>query len=180
MQSLTEVERVFGELDALRSLLENSKDLSARSNFESLAAKSLLLSAASFFERHICDMIMDCAKTNGTPLPVAEFMWRQALSRKYHTMFDWKVSNLNKFFALFGESAKQSLMDAALQDGAKKSIDAFIYINNQRNNLVHQNYATYSLEATFQEIWDKYQEAAKFCTWFDQKLKDIFNSQKSN
>ena len=36
------------------------------------------------------------------------------------------------------------------------NIRGFIYINNERNKLVHSNYASYSLEAVYSEIWEKF------------------------
>ena len=162
--------RIYEELVSLRSLVSDAKSISDSANIDSLAKKSLLLAAASYFEKQICDAIIEAANSRGSPLFVSEFIRRQALSRKYHTMFNWDAASLNSFFSLFGEEAKSNFIKAVEDDNQKGNIREFIYINGERNKLVHSNFASYSLEAVFEEIWTKFLAAKMFADWFRERL----------
>lgn len=168
---MTDIERLHHEIVAIRAILSDSGDLSIISNFESLSAKSLLLASASHFERRVTELLIDTAKSLGNNVVIAEFVKNQALSRKYHTMFDWDSTNLNKFFALFGISAKDQLALEASKSPLKDCVAAFIFINSERNRLVHLDYASFTLNTTTDEVWDSFQKASQFCDWLSERLK---------
>lgn len=172
MVQTTDIERLYLELVAIKELLLTQGDMSAVTNFEALASKSLLLAAASHFERRVTELITEAAKASGTKNLFVEFLKNQALSRKYHTMFDWNSSNLNKFFGLFGNATKQKLSTAVEVDDLPKCIDAFIFLNSERNRLVHQDYATFNLNATSDEIWERFKLASQFCNLLERCLND--------
>lgn len=54
----------------------------------------------------------------------------------------------------------------------KESMQAFLEIGNERNKLVHQNYAAFPMEKTLEEIYKLYQCAFKFVEHFSQALRE--------
>ena len=83
----TEVERIYSELISIKAAVEGSpSDLVA---FEATAAKSLLLAAASYFEKAVCEIIKNHARSVWNSLALVSFLDKQALERKFHSFFDW-------------------------------------------------------------------------------------------
>ncbi len=173
MTAVTDVERLHSEIIAITAQLSSTADMSVVSNFEALSAKSLLLASASHFERRVIELLIDTTKLLGKNEVVAEFVKNQALSRKYHTMFDWDSANLNKFFGLFGTSAKNKMTEETLDAPLKDCVDAFIFINSERNRLVHRDYASFTLNTTTDEMWERFKKASQFCDWLTHRLRQF-------
>ncbi|MGO9486792.1 MAG: HEPN domain-containing protein [Rhodomicrobium sp.] len=168
---MSDVERIHGELISLRQIISTSESASDQSAFETMAAKTLLLASASYFERRICDAILEAAKNAGMSEIFVSFLDRQALERNYHSMFDWKAKNINKFLGLFGDKHKKHMEDEIKEtEDLAQAVNAFIFINSQRNLLVHNNFASFSLPVVMDEIWTKFQSAKCLLDWFSQKL----------
>jgi hypothetical protein len=55
----------------------------------------------------------------------------------------------------------------------KDSIAAFMEVGSERNKLVHQDYATFQLEKTMDEVYVLYQKASKFVDGVPLFLRDI-------
>ena len=53
----------------------------------------------------------------------------------------------------------------------QKSVRAFLELGNERNKLVHQNYATFSMEKTLEEIYELYKSASRFVDILPEALK---------
>lgn len=51
-----------------------------------------------------------------------------------------------------------------------KSMKAFLMIGNERNKMVHENFLSYNLEKTFEEIRILNEDASKFVEY----LRNIF------
>jgi hypothetical protein len=47
-------------------------------------------------------------------------------------------------------------------EALRLSVRAFLEVGNERNRLIHQDYATFPLEKTFEEIFALYQRACLF------------------
>lgn len=170
---MNDVERVYHELSAVRDLLRAQGTPSDVVAFEQLAAKTLLLCAASYFERSICSSLLEVAGETGSVQLFCTFIEKQALERKFHSMFDWKQPNANKFFALFGQEFSVWIRKQIRDDaGIDQSVREFMFVNNQRNILVHGNFAAISAEVTFEEAWSKYQAALRFVEWLSIKLRE--------
>ena len=103
---MNEVARIHSELLALREIVVLAQSPSDLIAFDVLAAKSLLLAAASHFERQLCDGIETAAAETGAGAPIVNFISKQALKRKFHTLFDWEKTNINNFLGLFGPEVK--------------------------------------------------------------------------
>ena len=101
-------------------------------------------------------------------------MEKQALERKYHTMFKWEAANINYFLARFGAKYKAS-MEKAIKDNQDLSAATrdFIFINSQRNLLVHGNFASFNLDAGLEDIWTKFTSAKRLSDWLPAKLTEL-------
>ena len=94
-------------------------------------------------------------------------MRSKAIARQYYTLFNWEARNANQFFGLFGEAFKAS-MDQRVKDSEElqTAIRAFLEVGNERNKLVHQDYANFPLDKTLPEIYGLYQKALTFVELF--------------
>ncbi len=171
---MSDVERVHTELMSLRETIRATESLSDINAFEAFASKALLLAAASYFEKQVCAGILDCARAIFITPPILTFIEKQALERKFHTMFDWKHSNINKFLSLFGSDCKKQVEKLIASDDALTAAMAdFIYVNSQRNLLVHNNFASYNLDASLDDIWAKFVSAQRLTDWLPPKLLEL-------
>ena len=59
----------------------------------------------------------------------------------------------------------------------ENSIGAFIEIGRDRNRLVHENFASFSLEKTSKEIYGLYRSALKFVDWFPVEIRRFCRNQ---
>jgi len=168
---MTDVERIYGELKSARATIEAADSISDRVAFESLAVKTLILSAASYFEREICQTILRTANKCGVPAPLKFFIEKQGLERKYHSLFNWDSNNANKLFSLFGKPARDKLVDGS--KALEQALECFLFVNRARNDLVHENFAGATIDLTFEEAWAKYERALTFVDWFSDQLDAI-------
>lgn len=87
----------------------------------------------------------------------------KAITRQYHSWFDWETSNANKFFAMFGQAFKDHMVARLSVDGALgEGVKAFMELGRERNLLVHSDYASYLINKTPEEIYALYQRASIF------------------
>lgn len=125
--------------------------------------KSLLLSAASYFETEIIKIIHDFAEGKSHQnLSLISFVDNKALKRQYHTFFNWDGNNANQFWGLFGDAFRQEAKKQIQEQGLTDAEHAFIAIGRERNLLVHQNYIEATINDTFEEIYAKYKKACNF------------------
>lgn len=178
---MNEVERIHEELVALRQIISNAQSPSDLNAFDVLAAKSLLLAAASYFERQICDGIEHAAGQTGATPEFVNFISKQGLKRKFHTLFDWEKTNVNGFLGLFGPEAKKVMDDEIRSDTKLQSaVQDFLFIGSQRNQLIHNNFASYPLSVDTKEIWEKFGRASMFTEWVPKKLVDIGSKEQGD
>jgi hypothetical protein len=136
--------------------------------------KTLLLSAASYFEYRITsDVLAFCEEVAQGNSLVPSLVKNKAITRQYHTWFNWDANNANSFFKLFGDnfiSHMSSIVSADSNMG--KSIANFIEIGRERNRLVHQDFASFSMEKTAEEIFTSYASALMFVDFIPRALRD--------
>jgi hypothetical protein len=136
--------------------------------------KALILSAASYFEATIINII--CAyvrvKTNSDE-KVIELVKSKALNRQYHSLFNWEAANANRFFSFFGDETKQQARTMIGDGTLKDAEEAFMSIGRERNKLVHQNYVEAIISSTFEELYAQYELASEFISL----LKDLLPEQ---
>jgi len=176
----TPVDRLYQEASAIVEQLgkatETSLQISAGDNFR----KALLLAAASHFESRICHLLVDFVRErSGNSTLVESFVKNRAISRQYHTLFNWNENNANHFFGFFGTSFKTA-MSQRIRDSEQlgEAIKAFMAIGSERNRLVHLDYACFPLEKTLDEIYSLFQKGLFFLDHLPKALRECDGCSK--
>ena len=170
--SSTIVDSLFEDFQSLSKYLDDGKEFSLKIIADENFSKSILLCSASYFESFICNLMMSYinSNTNDNAL-INSFVKNKAVSRQYHTYFNWEEANANSFFGLFGEDFKKFMQNEVKQnDRLDKSIKAFLEIGGNRNRLIHQNYGAYFMEKTPVEIYELYKTSLYFLEIFESEL----------
>lgn len=162
------------EHDALLNhLLENEPSL-AVSTSQTLS-KSLLLAGASELEDVIQRIILEYfEEVTSNNVTAVQFVRTKGLSRQYHTLFKWESTNANAFFGLFGPECKQRVAERIRADeGLAKAIRDFLQLGSLRNQLIHGNFAAFSLMQTADEIYALYISACGFREALPGLLREV-------
>jgi hypothetical protein len=167
------VDAIYTDFQDAAAVLEKADEISLRLMLESNLRKTLLLSAASFFEytltREVAAFTDEMTSNNQL---VGSLVQNKAISRQYHSWFDWDRSNANKFFALFGQEFRDHMTSRiADDDELKSSISSFMEIGRERNYLVHSDYASHLINKTPEEIYALYQKAYEFVASVGKELR---------
>jgi hypothetical protein len=164
MQGEEIIERIFKENQALHDLLITQKEVSLASMVGDQFRKTLLLAIASQFEHRVTSTVRSysIAASSGDDA-LTSFVKAKGITRQYHTYFKWDTSNGNAFFGLFGNSFK-TFMTKRLDERKElqEGLVAFLTLGDLRNQLVHSDYATFTLDKTPNEIFDLYRKAVVF------------------
>ena len=170
----TVVDSLYDEFKALRDLLSASGEISLQSSADATFRKTLLLAAASYFETQVLDALLAfCAERTRDDELLLAFVKNQALHRRYHTLFSWGQPNANAFFSLFGEGFKDFMRgELSRDDDLTDAITAFLDIGNERNRLVHTNFAAFVMEKTTDEIYSVYRSGCRFVEALPRKLRE--------
>lgn len=170
---LTIIDRQYINGNSLVDYLKSQQQLSYFSEAENNFRKNILLSAASYFENEITEIIIEFAKvhSNNDDL-VISIIKQKAVNRQYHTYFKWDDSkNGNSFFSLFGDDFKNKMSDKFKKDpDFEESIKAFYQIGQERNKMVHQNFAEIVIDKTAEEIYKLYQNSLLFIETLKKEL----------
>lgn len=171
----TVVDRFYREFQELVLYLEKGGELSLRNVAESTFRKDLLLVAASYFEwvisESLVEFVRECSDSNAA---ILEFLKNKAISRQYHSLFDWDSNNANKFYSLFGEGFRKFMKSELNSDNAlENSVRCFMEIGRERNRLVHQDFGSFALEKTAAEIYALYKTAIPFVECIPVKLHEF-------
>lgn len=183
MPDPTAVDRLYEEASAVIRALQQSPEVSLQVTAGDHFRKALLLAAASYFEHRVCGCVLDFVRdrSGGSQL-VESFVRNKAIARQYHTWFKWDDSNANQFFGLFGSEFRSSMVTRVKDsDDLRTSVCAFLEVGNERNKLVHQDYATFPMEKTLDEIYKLYRTALGFVESLPTALRDceggVLNAQ---
>lgn len=158
------VSAIYQDHSQLLDYLRANQELSFANAIESTLPKVLLLASASNLEFELQELIMDFFReVTDNHARAVSFVQRKAIVRQFHTYFAWDSGNANHFFALFGDDFRSTMIaqmktDAELAQSAKD----FVLLGSLRNQLVHQNYAAFTMEKTAEEIWNLYESALNF------------------
>jgi RiboL-PSP-HEPN len=169
------VDRIYQDNLDIFKFLEERNELSFMSQFNTVFTKTLLLSAASYFEHEICRMVQAFIehKAQNDEYVIAIFK-QKVIERQYHSYFDWKENNANKFFSLFGSTFKQKrLQDIQNNPELQPAIKSFMELGRERNKLVHQNFADCTIEKTAEEVYRLYQQAAVFIDFLESQFSSL-------
>lgn len=166
------VDRIYEDNKALLEYLNENKEISFKSDMDDKLKKIILLSSASYFETIITDLLIDfsISATNNNEKFVS-FIKNKGLKRQYHTLFDWDKTNINSFVGLFGSDFKSSVNnDLSKSDELEIAVKSFLTLGNERNKLVHINFANYYIDMTSEEIYALYLNATKMVDYLKHKL----------
>lgn len=169
------VDRIYQDNLDLLKFLEEKNEPSFMVQFGAIFTKTLLLSAASYFEHEICRMVQTFIerKTQNDEC-IISIVKQKAIERQYHTYFDWNGGNANKFFSLFGNTFKEKKLKDVKDDPTLQSaIKSFLELGNERNKLVHQNFADCTIEKTAEEVYKLYQQATLFIDFLEQQFNSL-------
>ena len=167
----TMIEALKNDYDELIKLLKESGEISLLISVEDNYKKILVISAASYFEKSITDIIINYVKlrTNSDD-KLTSFVSNKALNRQYHSLFSWPANNANQFFSFFGDAAKKEARKLLDEGNLADSEKAFMTIGRERNKIVHQNYIEVRIDSTFEELYAQYQLACDFVEFTEQLL----------
>lgn len=168
------VDAIYRDHGALLTYLRENNQISFLNVTEGVLPKVLLLAAASHLESEVQELIISYfSDVTGGHRPAISFVQRKAVSRQYHTYFQWESGNANSFFALFGDDFKTSMTEKIKKDSIfAQSVKDFVQLGSLRNQLVHQNYASFTLEKTADEIWGLYESACSFIELLPSLLRE--------
>jgi hypothetical protein len=174
MADPTAIDRLYNEATATIAVLQDHSELSLQVAASDNFRKVLLLAAASYFEDRVCNAVIEFVRERATGSALIEnFVRNKAIARQYHSWFSWDGNNANSFFGLFGADFR-ALMVARVgkSPDMQLAIRAFLELGNERNKLVHENYATFAMEKTLDEVYDLYQRSRAFVEGLPSALKD--------
>ncbi len=168
-----EVDRIYSELNAIKGVITDMGSPSDIVAFEPIASKSMLLATTSYFEKVICEMIMNHAERMSKATTIVSFIDKQALRRKYHTLFNWEKSNINKFIRLFGPQFSEYIEPQLNKDEIKSAVKEFMLLGQMRNELVHNNYSEYPMQMTTGDIKGKFDTALPLMVFLAESLSQF-------
>ena len=167
-----EVVTFYNRQAELIAHLQSSREVTLALDAEQMLQKNLPLAAASYFEHHVSNLLRDFIRMkSGSSEEVLAFFEMKAISRQYHSLFDWDKPNANKFFSHFGQNFK-SRISAEIESSAdlKSATRDFLELGNIRNKIVHQNYSTFVVEKSAAEIFALFQSAERFVDFLRTQL----------
>lgn len=170
---VTLVDRLYSEQKELIALLQTQGQISYSQVVEAFLSKTLLLSSASYFESRVASAIADFAvRSSSANEALVSLVRTKAIERQYHTYFSWREGNrsANPFFAMFGTSFKDTAKLDLKNPELSSAANAFLELGDLRNLLVHENFASFPLEKTSDEVFALYRQALKFVSYVESKL----------
>lgn len=170
------IDTIYEEYYLLTEFLEKNNEISFNNTVSDNFKKTLLLSIASFFESKITDMIFNYTvnKTENDTL-LTSFVRSKAINRQYHTYFDWKCNNINQFLGCFGQVFKEKASRQIKENLLEDNVKAFMEIGSYRNQMVHQNFASFYLDKTTEEVYELYKKAIVLVAF----LEELFTMQNT-
>lgn len=171
---MNEVERIYEELLTIGEIIRLSNDISAISVYGEHGAKVLLLAGTSYFERQIISSIEDWINAETPSIAARHFVRRQAVERKFFSLFDFSANskNIKAFLSKFGpDYHKWAQEDMKLELVDESAQETFINFCRLRNSLIHNNYATYNIDKTIEEIWGEFKKAEIQVRWIENSFR---------
>ncbi len=157
------VVRLHNEFKDIIEFLAEKSDLTLLNTLEENFRKAVLLSSASLFEHEITTCVLKyCAEATNNNNIIYSIVKTKAISRQYHTWFEWDSSNVNRFYGIMGGEFGKEMKKYIEKNSMGSSVKAFLELGRERNKLVHGNYASFPIEKTAQELFNSYLDAKKF------------------
>jgi hypothetical protein len=169
---MTAVSRFYERQRDLLNFLGKQGEVSFQTDIQPGAAKALVIAAASEFEVRILELLANAFRNKlGADSPLFAFAERRAVRLKYHNLFEWTGTNANKFLSFFGAPFQQRAAETIRKEaGLREAIRDFIQIGSLRNGLAHQDFVTYPLEKTLDEVFALYNSASAFVSFLEEQF----------
>lgn len=167
------VDKLHEDFTGLRDFLGETNGARFLPVVEGYLPRTMLLAAASYFERRLSDEVERLAEEKAGDGHVLTWLIRKkVLSRQYHTWFDWKKSNVNLFLSMFGQDFKNEASKwIAENEILQRSSADFLEIGRERNRLIHNNFGDAPLEKTTADVYGLYKSAKIFVDWFPGAIR---------
>jgi RiboL-PSP-HEPN len=166
------VELLYNEHQEVMKLLREQKEISYAAALERSLPKIILLASASNLEHKTSNAVMDFFEELTSHTSALNFVKNKAIKRQYHTYFNWDLRNANQFFGLFGDDLKGEVSRIIEQDTSlSQSIRDFLEIGSLRNQLVHGDYSSFTMEKTAKEMFSQHKSALQFVTRLPDLLR---------
>ena len=138
--------------------LGDRNELSSFLDVNQLLTKSFLLSCVSFY-----------VDSGDLVNPVLTWINNVAVYGQFYKWFDFRnAKNTNAFFSKFGQNFRSNMRETIVAKDWRKNAELdFLELCQKRNEIVHRNYAAYSLDLTIEEIYKKHKSAMKFIRLVD-------------
>lgn len=166
------VEEFYRSHAELGAYLLNAKELTYATDFNTTFRRSLVLAIASFFEHEVTTVLREIPLRHAPRSAfIAAAFERQVITRKYHTYFDWDNLKPGQFFILFGDGYKELARVRMRQDplvGA--AVASFLELGQTRNKLVHQNFVSFAVDKTPEELIVQFRAALPFVAFLRETL----------
>jgi hypothetical protein len=171
-ENLDPIERLNANAEAIVTALTKAQEASLGSAADDILRRAMVLAIGSYFENRIVEAIgAFCSKRSSSDVELCEFVKNKALVRQYHTLFDWKTPNANKFFALFGVAFKTAMEQKSKADPALAAgIRQFMQLGALRNEIAHGNFAEVKFELSRSDILRDYKGAMQFVAAIETAL----------
>lgn len=176
------LQRLHQSLRGITDILLEKAEPSLISDLDDIARKTVLVSAASYFETTLTNAVHSfCVECSNKNTLVPSIVRAKAINRQYHTWFSWESNNANSFFSLFGDDFKNYMSERiSKDDNLEESIRAFMEIGRERNRLIHGDFSTFQLEKTAEEIHGLYEKALHFVSSVPVELKNCADKLARN
>lgn len=170
------IKRQYDDSKELYGYLMGKGEVSFATYIDSVYKKVLVLSAASYFESTVSNLILQFAnEVSSKDKRIVKLIESKVIERQYHTLFDWNSKNTNAFWKLFGDETKTKARSTIDGDEMLKSAEnSFIRMGQLRNRLVHENFAEYDVNLTLEDIYSEYRLACTFVSFINTALSPDF------
>lgn len=171
----TIIDKMYADHKALHDCLTGLNETSLASDADNKLKKVLLVSAASYFEHQITTALIGFVSAiSADHAALLALVKAKAVSRQYHTYFQWDGSNANAFFSLFGEEfLTKCKADVKSEKSLDDSVRAFLEIGSARNQMMHENFGTFPMDKTADEVYGLYVQAHFFLDYVRKRLEAI-------
>jgi len=178
---MTPVDILYTEYLSIVGYLNENSQPSLSSDVNKYFKKIIILSAASYFEHRIQEILVEfIVKETNNHIPALNFFKKKAIGMQYHTYFSWGEKNnpnkpgknANSFFALFGDDFKKQVEERLTQSqDLTMAMKAFLEIGHLRNILVHSNFAAYNFDnKTTDDVVGLYKSGVPFVAFIEELL----------
>ncbi|MEV7880160.1 HEPN domain-containing protein [Streptomyces microflavus] len=172
---MSPVERIYEDHRSVLEYLENQQQASHHATLQTTLPKVLLLAAASEFEERVCRALREHVTRNILDLKLLELIEQKAIRYQYHKLFDWDTRNAGRFWSLFGQAFKVGMKAHCAKDAdLTAAISSFMEVGSLRNQMVHNDYASFPLEKTLGEVYDLYRQGDIFVRQLPDLLQLTF------